>query len=207
MPRLRPYPWLQADPDVNWREVNPTLLRRLNQLGKAKQTVITITSGHRSNKEQQYLWDNRARLGLVEGKTVARPGSSRHESGEAIDANVNGEAVGEFFDAKTLRRYGLSALEGDLVHVELVGGKQPASEPAPETAPAVKPSAVPEFEFRPDFEPPTTAPMPGVTLAPPGSARVAPQLGEIAETWRLVSSTPFAAEDTRFYARRLLGDE
>ena len=45
----------------------------------------SVTSGRRSTASQQYLWDNSARLGLVRGVSVAKPGTSMHERGLAVD--------------------------------------------------------------------------------------------------------------------------
>ena len=56
----------------------------LAALARAEQLLgrpITITSGFRSRAEQQRLWENRA----SNRYPVAPPGTSRHESGFAID--------------------------------------------------------------------------------------------------------------------------
>lgn len=45
----------------------------------------SVTSGYRSTAKQQYLWDHASQLGLVRGVSVARPGSSEHERGRAVD--------------------------------------------------------------------------------------------------------------------------
>lgn len=45
----------------------------------------SVTSGVRSLAEQTYLWNNSAALGLVRGVSVAKPGTSMHERGLAID--------------------------------------------------------------------------------------------------------------------------
>jgi hypothetical protein len=45
----------------------------------------SVTSGYRSHAQQQYLWDHAAQLGLVRGVSVARPGTSSHEMGAAVD--------------------------------------------------------------------------------------------------------------------------
>lgn len=82
-----------------------------------------VTSGYRSIAEQQYLWDNADRLGLVRGKTVARPGSSSHQSGDAIDVT----------DFETFRRIMATApanarlknlVPGDPVHFSVTGHAQ-----------------------------------------------------------------------------------
>jgi hypothetical protein len=47
----------------------------------------SVTSGFRSSGKQQYLWDHAAQLGLIRGVSVARPGSSEHERGRAVDVS------------------------------------------------------------------------------------------------------------------------
>jgi hypothetical protein len=47
----------------------------------------SVTSGLRSTAKQQYLWDHASQLGLVRGVSVARPGTSEHERGRAIDVS------------------------------------------------------------------------------------------------------------------------
>lgn len=50
----------------------------------------SITSGLRSTAHQQYLWDNAAALGLIHYKSVAYPGTSSHERGQAVDVTDYG---------------------------------------------------------------------------------------------------------------------
>jgi hypothetical protein len=50
---------------------------------------------------------------------VARPGTSRHESGNAADVTIGGRPIQDVISAAELRGAGLSPLAGDAVHVEL----------------------------------------------------------------------------------------
>jgi hypothetical protein len=50
---------------------------------------------------------------------VARPGTSRHESGNAADVTIGGRAIQTVIPADELRAAGLAPLAGDAVHVEL----------------------------------------------------------------------------------------
>jgi len=80
---------------VDITHVNYVLLKRLNAYGKRYNKKITITSGYRSKKHQQYLWDNADKLGLVHYVTVAYPGTSNHERGEACDCTIDGKEMGK----------------------------------------------------------------------------------------------------------------
>lgn len=46
-----------------------------------------VNSGRRSSAKQQWLWDNAGRLGLIRGVSVAKPGTSMHERGLAVDVS------------------------------------------------------------------------------------------------------------------------
>jgi hypothetical protein len=104
------YPHLDGDLDSN-----PELLARLERLAESKGMHFHITSGLRTLAEQQRLWDNRG----SNPYPVARPGSSRHESGNAADVTINGQAIQTVIPADDLRAAGIAPLAGDAVHVEL----------------------------------------------------------------------------------------
>jgi LAS superfamily LD-carboxypeptidase LdcB len=104
------YPHLSGDLDAN-----PELLQRLETLATQRGEHFTITSGGRSFAEQQRLWDARG----SNPYPVARPGTSRHETGRAADVMIGGRAIQDVISAAELRRAGLSPLAGDAVHVEL----------------------------------------------------------------------------------------
>jgi hypothetical protein len=104
------YPHLNGDVDGN-----PELLRRLDALAAQKGMTFHITSGLRTVAEQQRLWDNRASNPFP----VARPGTSRHQSGDAADVTVGGRPIQDVIGAAELRAAGIAPLAGDAVHVEL----------------------------------------------------------------------------------------
>jgi LAS superfamily LD-carboxypeptidase LdcB len=106
------YPHLDGDLDSK-----PELLTRLEALAVKKGMHFHITSGLRTIAEQQRLWDNRGSNPFP----VARPGTSRHQSGNAADVTVNGRAIQDVIPADELRATGLNPLAGDAVHVELPG--------------------------------------------------------------------------------------
>jgi TP901 family phage tail tape measure protein len=83
----------------------------------------TITSGYRSVAEQQYLWDNASSLGLVRGKTVAAPGSSSHQRGEAVDvSDIPGFARAMAMMPASERLYSL--VLNDPVHFSVSGRRK-----------------------------------------------------------------------------------
>jgi hypothetical protein len=104
------YPHLSGDLDGN-----PELLQRLEALAAQRGEHFTITSGGRSYAEQKRLWDARG----SNPYPVARPGTSRHETGRAADVLIAGRAIQTVISAGELRAAGLSPLAGDAVHVEL----------------------------------------------------------------------------------------
>jgi hypothetical protein len=104
------YPHLSGDLDAN-----PELMQRLEALAAQRGEHFTITSGGRSFAEQQRLWDARG----SNPYPVARPGTSRHETGRAADVTIGGRAIQTVISASELRAAGLAPLAGDAVHVEL----------------------------------------------------------------------------------------
>jgi hypothetical protein len=104
------YPHLSGDLDAN-----PALLQRLEALAAQRGEQFDITSGLRTYAEQQQLWSQRG----SNPYPVAQPGTSRHESGNAADVTINGQAIQTVIPAAELQAAGLSPLAGDAVHVEL----------------------------------------------------------------------------------------
>lgn len=78
-----PSKWLTGDLDG----LNPVLLDKLALVGQRLGRKLQIDSGHRSRAEQEKLY---ARYTAGQGPIAARPGTSRHESGNAADVKVAG---------------------------------------------------------------------------------------------------------------------
>jgi hypothetical protein len=104
------YPHLTGDLDAS-----PEILQKLEALAAQRGQKFHVTSGHRSIEEQQRLWDNRHSNPFP----VARPGTSRHQSGRACDVTIGGQPIQNVISASDLRAAGLAPLAGDAVHVEL----------------------------------------------------------------------------------------
>jgi hypothetical protein len=104
------YPHLSGDLDAS-----PALLRRLEGLAAQRGEKWHVTSGHRTYQEQARLWANRH----ANPYPVARPGTSRHEGGNAADVTIGGRPIQHVVPAAALRRHGITPLAGDAVHVEL----------------------------------------------------------------------------------------
>ena len=104
------YPHLDGDLDCN-----PELLRRLEALAAKRGEHFHITSGLRTYAEQMRLWNARG----SNPYPVARPGTSRHESGRAADVTIGGRDIQSVISSSELRAAGLNPLAGDSVHVEL----------------------------------------------------------------------------------------
>ncbi|MNS92428.1 D-alanyl-D-alanine carboxypeptidase [compost metagenome] len=64
--------------------VSFAVLRRFKRVRDAVNHALTITSGYRCNASQTYIW-KRAPLWERLAGLVAKPGSSPHEYGEALD--------------------------------------------------------------------------------------------------------------------------
>jgi hypothetical protein len=104
------YPHLDGDLDAD-----PELLRRLEALAARRGEHFHINSGLRTRAEQQRLWDGRG----SNPYPVARPGTSRHETGRAADVTIGGRDIQNVISAAELRAAGINPLAGDSVHVEL----------------------------------------------------------------------------------------
>lgn len=81
--------------------------------------TATVTSGVRAREEQQKLYDAYVARGKT-GMPVAKPGTSLHETGNAVD--INKSAANEMDRLGILKKYGLDRpVAGDPVHVQLAG--------------------------------------------------------------------------------------
>ena len=92
-----------VQPDL---DANPELLARLERLAAARGETFEITSGLRTTAEQQALWDRRASTPYP----VARPGTSRHEHGNAADVTIGGRAIQAVIPRDELIRAGIAPL-------------------------------------------------------------------------------------------------
>lgn len=82
------WPNLRGDLDAN-----PALLDALNRVGKRLGKIIDVREGKRSRAEQEYLY---ALYLSGRGNLAARPGTSRHETGDAADCGVDGVDIGDY---------------------------------------------------------------------------------------------------------------
>lgn len=103
---------------VDLAHVNPTLRYRLEAVAKDLGVTITATSGYRSRAQQQALYNL-----YVEGKgpLAAKPGSSNHEKGLAVDCFVGSKPLGAVKGARaSMKRHKLVlGAAGELWHIEL----------------------------------------------------------------------------------------
>lgn len=93
-----------------------SLLNNLASLAADYGNGLNINSGRRSTEEQQAIWDSTPEADR--GITVARPGTSRHESGLAADISDDWlQGVSN----QILAKYGLKKpMDYESWHVELV---------------------------------------------------------------------------------------
>jgi hypothetical protein len=79
-------------------------------------TVVNVASAFRTRMEQEQLWVKYGR----DTKRVARPGTSRHESGFAID--IDRQSAGKLESTGMFKKYGFHRpLSNEPWHVELIG--------------------------------------------------------------------------------------
>jgi len=117
-PKLSKLVSVQKDATV--KGVDPRLLQAVNAFAAGIGQPVTITSGFRDRKEQADLY----RKYLAGGNIAAKPGTSNHEFGKALDIAVNGRSVGLTPYADQLSRYGLHmSVPGDYPHVALMNVK------------------------------------------------------------------------------------
>lgn len=87
-----------------------TLDRALNQMMAESGGKITLSSGRRSPERQQQLWDEALRKygdPEIADNWVARPGTSRHERGEAGDLQFADDATRQWAH-QNAARFGLT---------------------------------------------------------------------------------------------------
>ncbi|MCW2926740.1 MAG: penicillin-resistant DD-carboxypeptidase [Thermoleophilia bacterium] len=108
--------WVTGDTDGLDRE----LLTRLAKLGSQLGEKVNVNSGFRSRAEQEELY---AAYKAGRGNLAAKPGTSRHESGNAADAAIGGTNLASNPKAKELAlQLGLHfPVPGEPWHVEVKG--------------------------------------------------------------------------------------
>lgn len=214
----RRYAFLRFRSDVDWRDVNPTLLVRMNRLAMYLHKVITITSGART----------------PQGNTGA-PGSHHvpennpSGKGEAVDAYIGDKPLGKVVSNKTAARFGLFSgnqpgfYKGkpDPEHFETLerrGMKPPKGMP-PDRPPAQPTQAAADVggavaESLPPVdaaEVPAAPPPPEAAIPTAYAPGTVPADGTVrddpAETWRLIASQPLASSDSQMLASRLTGGQ
>ena len=104
--------------------VDPRLVAAFNALVAASPYRLGITSGRRSRAEQQRLYDA---YQAGKGNLAARPGSSNHESGFAVDIDYPDDNRGPAaaWVRANAARFGLVLpVRGEDWHVELAGAER-----------------------------------------------------------------------------------
>lgn len=205
MPRT--YAYLRFQSGVDWQDVNKVLLAKLNRLGMRIGKTITVISGYRTYAEQAALYAKYQ----AGGNIAAKPGQSQHEKGLAVDALIDGQAIGKVVSAAMFKKVGLQSLAsiGDAPHVQMPGGKdtaviggssgsQKTSQPQSAADQTQTPGLLPE--------PPNTLPSPESTIAPalsPGSLQAEDSPKQMQDTWQLLAADPLAQPETVALARRI----
>jgi LAS superfamily LD-carboxypeptidase LdcB len=91
----------------------------INDYEKLTGKTATITSGVRDREKQQRMY-NEYIAGGKQGKPVAKPGNSLHETGNAVD--ISESAANDMDRLGLLKKYGLARpVANDPVHVQLAG--------------------------------------------------------------------------------------
>lgn len=202
---LKKYPFIMASSGVDWQDVNPQLLASLNDLGRTRGQLVTLTSGKRTYAQQAALYERYKASGFNIQYIAAKPGESNHESGNAVDVTLGGKPLADAVKASELAQYGLqNPVKGDPVHTELLGGSAPppadssagtqvqsqtplTGNVTAEPAAAVEPAALgtPPAAVDPDVEMPGTA----QHYLPDGSG--------VASTWQAVAQLSDLSPDTQ----------
>lgn len=77
---------------MDWQHVNPSLLQKLNSIGRDMHSIVVIYSGYRSNAYS-------VQVGGFSGDP--------HTHGIAVDAKMNGREIGLVVSARVFAKYGL----------------------------------------------------------------------------------------------------
>ena len=107
-----------ANPAQGWRNYNPTFLQKLREWASSTSRTFQMTGngGARSAADQVRAW-NLYQSG--KGPLAARPGTSAHEKGQAIDVNPHPNAS----EVALMRKFGLGlTVKGEPWHIGWTGG-------------------------------------------------------------------------------------
>jgi hypothetical protein len=216
----RRYAFLRFRAGVDWRDVNPTLLVRMNRLAMYLNEVITITSGARTPQ---------GNTGAPHSHHV--PQNNPSGKGEAVDAYVGDKPLGSVVSIRTAQRFGLFSgnrpgfYKGkpDPEHFETLErrgmkapkGLPPDQQTAPPSAPpassqqagAPVDTSLPAMASAQPGAPPDpqeSVPQPYAPGAVPADSRVGQ---DPVETWRLIASQPLASQDSQLFASRFGGGQ
>lgn len=197
------YPNLKtASTAVDWKNVSPSVLKRLDAMAKSKGKTVVIFSGYRSD-------DYSAAHGGFKGDP--------HTQHIAVDALVDGRPIGETFTPDDFKKFRLRTGnqanfyhgQTDPSHVDLVGyggiagtnSGAPSAPPPPAEAPltggAPEPSTIPDAYTEP---PPVGSGVPQPQAFDPGTVPadgVNPRV--FAETWQRIAADPWAPAETQNY--------
>ena len=192
--------------------LDPELHKRLMAAAEVYGKPLTINSGFRSYEKQKAEYDKSVAAGTPGvgpgGMLVAKPGSSNHERGMAVDIQEyrDPKAVEALKSQGLVQRYG----NADRVHFEIAGSK-PESVPGISSAPMKTASAPPvDTEVS---KPKSSASMQTVSSTPNNtvlatpepalSAKTAPKSEVSPSTRSLSSSGSSVAPSEETYARML----
>lgn len=116
---------------VNMAGLNPTVRNSFYTMvgelfaTKKPRAKVIVTSAFRSREQQEQLWKQKGQ----DTSKVARPGTSRHEKGYAIDIDNKSTGNGDLLESSgLLRKYGFSRpLKNEPWHIEFGSGGVAAS--------------------------------------------------------------------------------
>ena len=145
--------------------VNPSLVSNLSKAAteffQRTGKKVIVNSGKRSTERQAQLYD-----AYIHGRSpypAARPGTSMHEKGLAVDIDVNQAAMMD--QLGILRKYGLDRpVQGDPVHIQLSGS--PAEEKGPDKSVSEKISPNVPVQNSNDNKSIAPTPMPNSPMVP-----------------------------------------
>ena len=104
--------------------VRDAFMKMIEEYGKP----VTISSAKRTPQEQQELWDRgrstaNPNIRMTDGLPVAKPGTSKHETGKALDlasADVNAlKTTASSNGLNLLKTYGFNTIPNDPPHIEM----------------------------------------------------------------------------------------